>query len=138
MRLALTSEIADLLRRAKAVDTIAAGKAASAMLTAFAAETDLPVRTMLGVGPRNAAIETSLPGGAVWCDAGHPLPDAGSLEGARRALDLHGRLYDVSQVRRQVPRGRDRADRQDHACECNGAIDRQHIRISNSGHPVHQ
>ena len=88
MRRALTSEIADLLRRAKAVDAIAAGKAASAMLTAFAAETDVTVRTMLGVGPRGAAIETSLPGGAVWCDAGHPLPDAGSLEGARRALEI--------------------------------------------------
>ena len=88
MRRALTSEIADLLRRAKAVDAIAAGKAASAMLTAFAAETDVTVRTMLGVGPRGAAIATSLPGGAVWCDAGHPLPDAGSLEGARRALEI--------------------------------------------------
>ena len=87
MRRALTSEIADLLGRAKAVDAIAAGKAASAMLTAFAAETDVTVRTMLGVGPRGTAIETSLPG-AVWCDAGHPLPDAGSLEGARRALEI--------------------------------------------------
>jgi hydroxypyruvate reductase len=84
----LAGEIADSLRRAKAVDAIAAGKAASAMLTAFAAETDVPVRTMLGVGPRGTATRESLPRGAVWCDAGHPMPDSGSVDGARRALEI--------------------------------------------------
>ena len=88
VRRALTGEIAESLRRAKAVDAIAAGKAASAMLTAFAAETDVRVRTMLGVGPRGTATETSLPRGAVWCDAGHPMPDSGSVDGARRALAI--------------------------------------------------
>jgi glycerate 2-kinase len=84
----LAGEIADNLRRAKAVDAIAAGKAASAMLTAFAAETDVRVRTMLGVGPRGTATEASLPRGAVWCDAGHPMPDSGSVDGARQALEI--------------------------------------------------
>ena len=88
MRRALAGEIADSLRRAKAVDAIAAGKAASAMLTAFAAETDVKVRTMLGVGPLGTATEAALPRGAVWCDAGHPLPDSGSVDGARRALEI--------------------------------------------------
>ena len=58
------------------------------MLTAFAAETDVDLRTMLGVGPRGTSTPASLPRGAVWCDAGHPLPDAGSVDGARRALEL--------------------------------------------------
>ena len=43
---------------------------------------------MLGVGPRGTAIETITARRRVWCDAGHPLPDAGSLEGARRALEI--------------------------------------------------
>jgi hydroxypyruvate reductase len=76
------------VRRAKAVDAIAAGKAASAMLTAFAEATDVTVRTMLGVGPRGTASPASLPHGAVWCDAGHPLPDRGSVDGATRALEI--------------------------------------------------
>ena len=88
VRRALAGDIAESLQRARAVDAIAAGKAASAMLTAFASETDVAVRTMLGVGPRGTAPQASLPRGAVWCDAGHPLPDSGSVEGARRALEI--------------------------------------------------
>ena len=88
MRRALAGEIADSLRRADAVDAIAAGKAASAMLTAFASETDVTLRTMLGVGPRGTATQASLPPGAVWCDGGHPMPDSGSVDGARRALEI--------------------------------------------------
>jgi hydroxypyruvate reductase len=84
----LAGEIADSLRRANAVDAIAAGKAASAMLTAFASETDVTVRTMLGVGPRGTATREALPRGAVWCDGGHPMPDSGSVDGARRALEI--------------------------------------------------
>jgi hydroxypyruvate reductase len=84
----MAGEITNVLRRAKAVDAIAAGKAASAMLSAFAAETDVTMRTMLGVGPRGTATAASLPRGAVWCDAGHPLPDHGSVDGARRALEI--------------------------------------------------
>jgi glycerate 2-kinase len=88
VRRALAGEIANALRRAKTVDAIAAGKAASAMLAAFAAEADVALRTMLGVGPRGTSTSASLPRGAAWCDAGHPLPDAGSVDGARRALEI--------------------------------------------------
>ena len=87
VRRALAGDIADVLRRASAIDAIAAGKAASVMLTAFAEDADVAVRTMLGVGPRGTA-GPSLPRGAVWWDAGHPLPDSGSVEGARRALEI--------------------------------------------------
>ena len=87
---ALAGDIAETLRIANAVDVIAAGKAASAMLTAFTARTEVPLRAMLGVGPRRSstATDTSLPSGASWCDAGHPLPDEGSVRGARRALEI--------------------------------------------------
>jgi glycerate-2-kinase len=73
------------LQRAAAVDVIAAGKAAAVMLEAFAQGSSVPVRTMLGIGPQRPA---SLPSGAVWQDAGHPLPSDGSVAGARRALDI--------------------------------------------------
>jgi glycerate 2-kinase len=97
VRRALAGDVADTLRRATAIDVIAAGKAASVMLAAFASEIDVPVRTMLGVGPRRtqarsdaASSEASidLTPLAEWCDAGHPMPDHGSLAGARRALDV--------------------------------------------------
>ena len=92
VRRALAGEIAAPLRRARALDVIAAGKAASAMLSAFASATDIPVRTMLGVGPRgtSAGADMPLPAGATWCDAGHPLPDEGSVRGARLALEIAG------------------------------------------------
>ena len=76
------------MRRAAAVDVIAAGKAASAMLTAFDAPTDAPVRTRVGIGPRRAATDPALPPHTIWFDAGHPLPDEGSMAGARRALEI--------------------------------------------------
>jgi hydroxypyruvate reductase len=87
VRRALAGDIAETLRRADAVDVIAAGKAAAAMLTAFASGTDVAVRHLLGVGPRTSA-SRELPSIAEWCDAGHPLPDEGSLKGARRALEV--------------------------------------------------
>jgi len=77
------------IRRASAVDVIAAGKAASAMLSAFADAVDTPVRTYLGVGPRRAADDpAALPPHTIWYDAGHPFPDEGSVSGAKRALDI--------------------------------------------------
>ena len=97
MRRALAGDVAGTLRRANAIDVIAAGKAASVMLAAFASEIDVPARTMLGVGPRRtqAGSDPSISEGSMgltplaeWCDAGHPLPDHGSLAGARRALDV--------------------------------------------------
>jgi hydroxypyruvate reductase len=83
-------EDADILapiQAAAAVDVVAAGKAASAMLSAFAAASSVPMRTMLGIGPvRPATAFELLPAGARWQDASHPLPDAGSIAGARQAL----------------------------------------------------
>jgi hydroxypyruvate reductase len=67
------------------VDVIAAGKAAGAMLNAFAASTAVPVRRMLGIGPQRPAV---LPEEAAWQEAGHPLPTEGSVAGARRALEI--------------------------------------------------
>ena len=86
---ALAGEIAASLERAAAVDVIAAGKAAAPMLAAFSSAVKVPVRTMLAVGPRRTApADLRLPAGAEWCDAGHPLPDDGSVAGARRALEI--------------------------------------------------
>ena len=82
------SSVTEAMRRANAVDVIAAGKAASAMLSAFADAIDAPVRTYLGVGPRRAADDPTLPPGTIWFDAGHPFPDEGSVSGAKRALDM--------------------------------------------------
>lgn len=71
------------------MDVIAAGKAASVMLQSFAQATAVPVRTMLGIGPSGPkARPEALPAGAVWQDGGHPLPDDGSVTGARRALEI--------------------------------------------------
>ena len=58
------------------------------MLEAFAQGTSVPVRTMLGIGPQRPA---ALPAGAVWQDAGHPLPNDGSVAAARRALEIASR-----------------------------------------------
>ena len=95
VRGALTGDVADTLQRANAVDVIAAGKAASAMLAAFASGSDVRMRTILGVGPRRAhsgsdplSAEVSRGLTPEWFDAGHPLPDAGSVAGARRALEV--------------------------------------------------
>jgi hydroxypyruvate reductase len=88
VRRALTGEVAQALTRAHALDLIAAGKAAGAMLHACAASCGVPVRTMLGVGPPQPAGAETLPALVEWHDAGHPLPDEGSLAGARRALEV--------------------------------------------------
>jgi hydroxypyruvate reductase len=82
-------DMADPLRIARAVDVIAAGKASSAMLGAFAAAAPVPLRRMLAIGPRSPT-PPPLPPGAEWCGAGHPLPDDNSLAGARRALEIAG------------------------------------------------
>jgi hydroxypyruvate reductase len=87
VRGALAGDIVETLLRADAVDVIAAGKAAAAMLTSFASGTDVALRRVLGVGPRTPRPDL-LPPNAEWCDAGHPLPDEGSVRGARRALEV--------------------------------------------------
>ncbi len=73
------------LQRAAAVDVIAAGKASAVMLNAFAASTAVPLRRMLGIGPAQPVL---VPAGAVWQDAGHPLPNDGSVAGATRAIEI--------------------------------------------------
>jgi hydroxypyruvate reductase len=75
--------VGDLVRRAAAVDVLAAGKAAAAMLPAFLDVAGRPIRTTLGVGPGRPH---GLPAATEWHPAGHPLPNDGSVAGARRAL----------------------------------------------------
>ena len=74
MRRALSEpDIADTLRAASAVDVIAAGKAAQPMLEACTIACRVPLRRVTtATGP----------------EAGHPLPTAGSVAAARRALDV--------------------------------------------------
>jgi hydroxypyruvate reductase len=79
------SHITASLRRASAVHVIAAGKASAAMLDAFASASPVAPQTLLGIGPARTA---TLPRGAEWQDAGHPLPNDGSVAGARRALEI--------------------------------------------------
>ena len=55
------------------------------MLNAFGSGSSVPVRAMLGIGP---ARPTVLPRDADWRDAGHPLPNDGSVAGARRAMEI--------------------------------------------------
>src|SRR5262245_10173972 len=55
------------------------------MLNAFVTATTVPVRRMLGIGPRRPAV---LPDGAEWQDGGHPLPTEGSVAAARRAIEI--------------------------------------------------
>jgi glycerate 2-kinase len=78
-------DIVSAVQSAKAVDVIAAGKAAGVMLNAFATATAVPVRRMFGIGP---ARPTLLPKDAEWQDGGHPLPTDGSVAAARRALEI--------------------------------------------------
>src|SRR5687768_1551101 len=75
------------LQQARNVDVIAAGKAAGVMLNAFASGSSVPIRALLGIGP---ARPTVLPERTEWRDAGHPLPNDGSVGGAKRALEIAG------------------------------------------------
>jgi len=97
VRRAITGDIEQTLRDASAVDVIAAGKASAAMLAAFGSAAEFPVRTRLGIRPRQSPAESHAAkhgvappptAGVEWCDAGHPLPDEGSVDGARRALEI--------------------------------------------------
>jgi glycerate 2-kinase len=73
------------IQRAAAIDVLAAGKAAAVMLNAFAAGSGAPVRRMLGIGPSRPPV---LPERAAWQDAGHPLPNDGSVAGAEAAVAM--------------------------------------------------
>ena len=83
------NETREAMQRAAAVDIIAAGKAAAPMIEACAAASVVPLRTLLAIGPRRSPDSAvTLPPSTIWYDAGHPLPDGGSVAGARRALEV--------------------------------------------------
>jgi hydroxypyruvate reductase len=77
-------EVADRLERARAVDVIAVGKAAMAMLEGWRLRGREP-RTLVGIGPQH---QPSLGDDVEWFEAGHPLPNDGSVAGARRAIKV--------------------------------------------------
>jgi glycerate 2-kinase len=77
------ADVVGPLQGALALDVIAAGKAAGVMLNAFAAGSSVPVRRLVGIGPARPSV---LPERTEWFDAGHPLPNEGSLAAARVAL----------------------------------------------------
>ena len=79
------ADIVAPIQRARAVDVIAAGKAAAVMLNAFASGLSVPLRRVIGIGPSRPPV---MPAGTEWQDAGHPLPDEGSVAGARWARDV--------------------------------------------------
>jgi hydroxypyruvate reductase len=84
-----SSDTRNALTRAAAVDVIAAGKAAAPMIEACASAAGVPLRTLLAIGPRrDPTASLTVPSSTVWYDAGHPLPDGGSVAGAQRALDV--------------------------------------------------
>jgi len=59
------------------------------MIAACAAIAGVPLRTLLAIGPRrDPATPITMPSSAIWYDAGHPLPDGGSVAGAQHALDV--------------------------------------------------
>ena len=78
-------DIVAALQLAAAVDVIAAGKAAGAMLNAFAASSSVPFRHSIGVAATRPGV---LPMGTEWFEGGHPLPTAGSVAAAERALSI--------------------------------------------------
>jgi glycerate 2-kinase len=78
-------DIVAALQLAAAVDVIAAGKAAGAMLNAFAASSSVPLRHSMGVAPKRPQV---LPTGTEWFEGGHPLPTQGSVAAAARALSI--------------------------------------------------
>jgi hydroxypyruvate reductase len=71
---------------------VAAGKAAGVMLNAFVATTGVALRHVIAAGPRRPDV---LPEGTEWYDAGHPLPNEGSLAAARRALAVAASSLDA-------------------------------------------
>jgi hydroxypyruvate reductase len=81
------AEVLAQVGSAAALDVIAAGKAAGVMVNAFAGASNVATRRMLAIGPARPPV---LSAGVEWIDAGHPLPNDGSLAGARQALAIAG------------------------------------------------
>ena len=81
-----TPEIHRILELASAIDIVAVGKAARAMLIAASgAAANLPVRHLLGVSPQPGI---GLPPTAQWYSSAHPVPDTRSLLAGRAVLDI--------------------------------------------------
>jgi glycerate 2-kinase len=78
-------DVVAALQLATAVDVIAAGKAAAAMLNAFAASSSVPLRHVMGVAPVMPELR---PTGTEWFVGGHPLPTEGSVAAAARARSI--------------------------------------------------
>jgi glycerate 2-kinase len=85
------ASVDDALTRASAVDVVAVGKAAGPMLTEFLRSVRVPARTAVGIGPVRPP---TLPAGATWFDAAHPVPDERSVAAARGALQVAQRADD--------------------------------------------
>jgi glycerate 2-kinase len=75
------------LQRALSVPlhVIAAGKAASSMATAFAAEDRIAVKSFFATGTHRVP---AMPPGIEWQESSHPVPDARSVAAAERALQI--------------------------------------------------
>ena len=74
------------LQSASAIDLVAVGKAAHAMLTAAAdSAASLPLRHVVGVSSQPGV---GLPPGAGWYTSAHPIPDDRSVAAARAVLDI--------------------------------------------------
>ena len=81
-----TPEIHGTLKSASAIDVVAVGKAARAMLVAASgAAAHLPLRHLLGVSPLPGV---GLPPAAQWHTSAHPVPDSRSLVAGQAVLDV--------------------------------------------------
>ena len=81
-----TPEIHGTLTSASAIDVVAVGKAARAMLIAASgAAANLPLRHLLGVSPQPGV---GLPPAAQWHISAHPVPDPRSLVAGQAVLDI--------------------------------------------------
>ncbi|MBI2829190.1 MAG: DUF4147 domain-containing protein [Acidobacteria bacterium] len=81
----VSPDVERALRAADAVDVVAVGKAARPMLLAAVAAAKVPLRHVAGVSAQ--PLET-LPAGARWHTAAHPVPDDRSVAAARAVLDI--------------------------------------------------
>ena len=81
-----TPNIHNALNSASAIDIVAVGKAARAMLVAASdAAANLPVRHLVGVSPQPGV---GVPSAAQWHTSAHPVPDSRSLTAGRAVLDI--------------------------------------------------
>lgn len=79
------SDVGGVVRAARAVDAIAVGKAAAAMLTAGADAAPTRLRHLVGAA---ADAPGHVPAGARWYTTTHPVPDEGSIIAAGDVLGV--------------------------------------------------